>query len=379
MEEPIYLDYNATTPIDIEVADEMLPYIQNWFGNPSSSYYIGRKTKEAIIRARKHVASLINASTDEIIFTSGGTESNNYAIRGIALANQKKGKHIITSAIEHPSVTEVCKYLTTLGWEITFVPVDKYGTVNSKDVENAIRKDTTLITIMHANNEVGTIQPIEEIGALAQKHNIAFHTDAAQSVGKIEADVKTLNVDLLTLAGHKLYAPKGIGALYIKKGTQLEKLMLGAGQEKGFRAGTENVPYIVALGKACEIAERDFVMNSQNMLSTKNMLLNGLKAKLNDNIQVNGAINNCLPNTLSIAFLGTEAHSLASAISKQLFISTGSACHADSNEISSVLKAMNVELMSAASTVRISTGKHTTENEIEIAIDVIVNTIQKLS
>jgi len=232
---------------------------------------------------------------------------------------------------------------------------------------------------MHANNEVGTIQPIEEIGALAQKHNIAFHTDAAQSVGKIEADVKKMNVDLLTIAGHKLYAPKGIGALYIKKGIQLEKLMFGAGQENGFRAGTENVPYIVALGKACEIAERGFLTNSQNMLSTKNMLLNGLKAKLNDKIQVNGASNNCLPNTLSIAFLGIEAHTLASTISKQLFISTGSACHADSIEISSVLKAMNIELMTAASTVRISTGKHTTENEIEKAIDVIVNAIQKLS
>jgi cysteine desulfurase len=375
---PIYLDYNATTPIDKEVAKEMLPYIQNWFGNPSSSYSIGRKTKEAVNIAREQVSGLINASPDEIVFTSGGTESNNHAIRGIALANQEKGKHIITSEIEHPTVTEVCNYLASLGWDITYVPVDNFGSVNPKDVEKSIRKDTTLITIMHANNEVGTIQPIEEIGVIARKHNVVFHTDAAQSVGKIESDVRKLGVDLLTIAGHKLYAPKGIGALYIKKGTQIEKLMFGAGQEKGFRPGTENVPYIVALGKACQMAERDFIRNTQNMLSTKNRLLKGLTAKLNDIVQVNGAINNCLPNTLSVAFLGIEAHSLASSISKQIFISTGSACHADSIEISPVLKAMKIELMTAASTVRISTGKHTTESEIDVAIDVITNAIKKL-
>ncbi|MDF1550486.1 MAG: aminotransferase class V-fold PLP-dependent enzyme, partial [Bacteroidales bacterium] len=208
--------------------------------------------------------------------------------------------------------------------------------------------------------------------------NIIFHTDAAQSVGKIETDVNKLGVDLLTIAGHKLYAPKGVGALYIKQGFRLENLMYGAGQEKGIRPGTENVPYIVALGKACEIAERDFIDNTQNMLSTKNRLLEGLRAKLNDKVQVNGTINNCLPNTLSVAFLGTEAHSLASAVSRQIFISTGSACHADSIEISSVLKAMNMELMTAASTVRISTGKFTTVEEIDRAVETITTAVFKL-
>lgn len=379
MTNPIYLDYNATTPIDEEVVKAMLPYLQTYYGNPSSSYSIGRQTKKAVTIARKQVASLINASPDEIIFTSGGTESNNHAIRGIAFANQIKGKHIITSEIEHPAVIEVSKYLETKGWEVTYVPVDKYGTVNPKDIEDAIRVETSLITVMHANNEVGTIQPIEEIASLAQQHQIIFHTDAAQSVGKINTDVKKMGVDLLTIAGHKLYAPKGIGALYIKEGTNIENLFYGAGQENGFRPGTENVPYIVALGEACKIAQRDFKQNTQNMLATKNRLIDGLKTNLSHNLHINGTKNNCLPNTLSIAFTGTEAHSLASAISNQLLISTGSACHANSIEISSVLKAMQVELMTAASTVRISTGKHTTNDEIDRAVEIITKTVSKLS
>jgi cysteine desulfurase len=379
MNNPIYLDYNATTPIDEEVVKAMLPYLQTYYGNPSSSYSIGRQTKSAVNIARKQVANLINASPNEIIFTSGGTESNNHAIRGIAFANQIKGKHIITSEIEHPAVIEVCKYLETQGWEVTYVPVDKYGTVNPKDIENAIRDETTLITVMHANNEVGTIQPIEEIASLAQQNHITFHTDAAQSVGKINTDVKKMGIDLLTIAGHKLYAPKGIGALYIKEGTNIENLFYGAGQENGFRPGTENVPYIVALGEACKIAQRDFKQNTQNMLATKNRLIDGLKTNLSHNLHINGTKNNCLPNTLSVAFIGTEAHSLASAISNQLLISTGSACHANSIEISSVLKAMQVELMTAASTVRISTGKHTTNDEIDRAVEIITKTVSKLS
>jgi cysteine desulfurase len=379
MEKPVYLDYNATTPIDPEVANDMLPYIQTFFGNPSSSYAIGRSSKEAINRARQQVATLVNADPDEIVFTSSGTESNNYAIRGIAFANQEKGKHIITSSIEHPSVIEVCKYLSFLGWNITYLPVDMNGKLNPKDVSNAIQKDTVLITIMHANNEVGTIQPVKEIASIAKQSHIAFHTDAAQSVGKIDTDVNKLGVDLLTIAGHKLYAPKGIGALYIKQGTRIENLMYGAGQEYGLRPGTENVIHIVALGKACEIAKRDFGKNVNTMLSTRERLLNGLKNKLGERIKVNGELSNSLPNTLSVSFDGTEAHALASLISKEVYISTGSACHADSIEISSVLKAMKLDLMTAASTVRISTGKYTHEKEIDIAIDSISNAINKLS
>ncbi|MFW5850809.1 MAG: cysteine desulfurase family protein [Bacteroidota bacterium] len=377
MNKPVYLDYNATTPIAAEVMDEMLPFLYNSFGNPSSSYSIGRKNKEAIINARQQVAHLLNANPDEIIFTSGGTESNNHAIRGIANANQDKGKHIITSAIEHPAVTEVCNYLHSHGYEISYIPVDTNGVVYPEDVENAIRKDTTLISIMHANNETGSIQPIEEIGEIAKKHNIAFHTDAAQSVGKIETDVTKLGVDLLTIAGHKLYAPKGIGALYINRETTIENLMYGASQEKGLRPGTENVPYIVALGKACEIAKRDFDKTVQIMKSTKEKLLNGLINKLGTRVQVNGQLSNTLPNTLSLAFERTDAHTLASMISNEVLISTGSACHADSIEISSVLKAMKVNQLTAASTVRLSTGRHTTFREIEKAVDVISNIVLK--
>ena len=243
---------------------------------------LARDIKEAINKARKQVASLINATPEEIIFTSCATESNNLAIQGFVLANKDKGKHIITSAVEHPAVTEVCKYLTTLGYEITYLPVDNFGRVNPADVERAIRSETALITIMHANNEVGTIQPISEIASIAKKNNITFHTDASQSVGKIEADVTKLGVDLLTIAGHKLYAPKGIGALYIKQGIKIENLFHGASQEKGIRPGTENVIYIVGLGKACEIAHRDFEKNSQNMQSMRDSLLNGLKNNLGD-------------------------------------------------------------------------------------------------
>jgi len=377
MKIPVYLDYNATTPIDPEVANEMLPYIHTNFGNPSSSYLIGRTNFEAISHARNQVANLINAKPEEIVFTSGGTESNNYAIQGIAHANRNKGKHIITSVIEHPAVLEVCKHLEISGYQITYIPVDSIGMVNPVDVENAIRPDTILISIMHANNEVGTIQPIKEIAAIAQQKNIVFHTDAAQSVGKIVTDVTSLGVDLLSIAGHKLYAPKGIGALYIKQGTEVENLIFGAGQERGLRPGTENVIHIVALGKACEVTRRDSEQNRANMILTRDRLLNGLRNTLGDRIKINGSLDNCLPNTLSIAFEGIDAHSLASLISKDLLISVGSACHSGTTEISSVLKAMNVNFTTAASTVRISTGKGTTEAEIDFAISVLTEAVKK--
>jgi len=378
MKNPIYLDYNATTPIDKEVADEMIVIIQNHFGNPSSSYDMGRYSKNAIEQARNQVANLINAKPDEIIFTSCATESNNLAIQGIAFANQTKGKHIITSAIEHPAIIEVCKYLESQGFKVSYLPVDTNGRIDPKDVEKAIRPDTILITIMHANNEVGTIQPISEIATIAKRKNILFHTDAAQSVGKIDTDVDKLGVDLLTIAGHKLYAPKGIGALYVKQGIKIQKIMYGAGQEKGIRPGTENLVHIVALGKACEIAQRDFDKNVIRMLSAKERLWSGLQNVFGEKIKVNGDPVHCLPNTLSIAFDNVEAHTLASIISNDLNFSTGSACHANSVESSPVLKAMNIDLNTAAGTVRISTGKLTTLNEIDTAIEIISNTVTKL-
>jgi len=379
MKHPIYLDYNATTPIDKEVADEMISTIQNHYGNPSSLYEIGRYSKKAIERARKQLASLINAQPEEILFTSCATESNNIAIQGIAFANQIKGKHIITSAIEHPAVIEVCKYLETQGFEVSYLAVDATGRINPQDVATAIRPDTILITIMHANNEVGTIQPISEIAVIAKQKNILFHTDAAQSVGKIDTNVAKLGVDLLTIAGHKLYAPKGIGALYIKQGVKIQKIMYGAAQEKGIRPGTENLVHIVALGKACEIAQRDFEKNYNTMLSAKENLLKGLQTHLGEKIKVNGNTVHCLPNTLSIAFYNIEAQTLASIISNDIYISTGSACHAGSVEISSVLKAMNIDMRTAIGTVRISTGKYTSSEEIETAVQIISNAVTQLT
>ncbi|TKG97240.1 cysteine desulfurase [Puteibacter caeruleilacunae] len=378
MNEQIYLDYNATTPIDKEVLEEMMPFLSNHFGNPSSSYALGQKTKEAVSNARQQVADLINATPNEIVFTSGGTESNNHAIRGIAFANAQKGKHIITSAIEHPAVIEVCNYLENLGWEISYMPVDQYGAVNPKDVEAAIRKDTTLITIMHANNEVGTIQPLKALSTIAQHYQIAFHTDAAQSLGKIEVDTKELGVDLLTIAGHKLYAPKGIGALYIKEGTKLENLLYGAGQENKLRPGTENVPYIVALGKACEIAMRNLHKSHSHILAMRTMLLEGLQQHVPNNIILNADLDQCLPNTLSVAFEGTNAHELVPLVADQLCISTGSACHENCVNISPVLKAMHVDPIIAAGTLRISTGKYTTEEDIKHAVNIITGAVKSL-
>lgn len=378
MGSPVYLDYNATTPIDPEVLNEMLPFLKTGFGNPSSSYSIGSKNLEAVNRARKQVATLINAKPEEITFTSGGTESNNHAILGAAIAHQGKGKHLITSEIEHPAVTNVCRHLATLGWEITWLPVDKAGRLNQKDLESAIRPDTVLASIMHANNEVGTIQPIKEISEICRHNNVLLHTDAAQSTGKLETDVEALGVDLLTIAGHKLYAPKGIGALYIKGGVDVENLMFGAGQEEGVRPGTENVAYIVALGKACEISAVNFEKNYKHMYHMREKLLEGLLLNLK-NIRVNTDLNNSLPNTLSIAFDKVDAHELTSLAGNEVLISTGSACHSGITEISPVLKAMNVELMTASGTVRISTGKFTTKEEIEYAIEVISRAVQKLS
>lgn len=379
MKHPVYLDYNATTPVDPEVAKEMIPYIESHFGNPSSSYSIGRSNKEAIEKARAQVAELISCQPEEIYFTSCATESNNLAIQGVAWAHRNKGRHIITSAIEHPAVTEVCRYLNTQGFEITYLPVDQFGRINPKDVENTIRKDTMLISIMHANNEVGTIQPIQEIAAITRMNNIVFHTDASQSVGKIETDVDKLGVDLLTIAGHKLYAPKGIGALYIRKGTPIENLIHGANQEKGIRPGTENVIHTVGFGKACEVALRDFKQNRQNMQVSRDRLLNGLISQLGNKVHVNINPENCLPNTLSVAFENVSAHALASFIGNDVLISTGSACHSGETTISSVLQAMNLDFRTAAATVRISTGKSTTKEEIDFAVDVITKAVKKLS
>ncbi len=376
MSEAVYLDYNATTPVDPEVLNEILPYLQTHFGNPSSAYAMGQANKEAINKARQQVAALINAAPDEIYFTSCATESNNLAIQGVALANRDKGKHIITSSTEHPAVIEVCKHLETQGFEVSYLPVDANGRVQPEVLNKAIRTDTILVSIMLANNEVGTLQPIKELAAIARQHKVIFHTDAAQALGKIETNVQQLGVDLLSIAGHKLYAPKGIGALYVKKGTPIKPLLYGASQENGLRPGTENVAYMVALGKACEIAGRDFTRNVSIMRTTKERLFDGLRSHLGDKLTVNGESASTLPNTLSVAFKGVDAHALAASISDEVLLATGSACHAHSIEPSAVLKAMKVDAATALSTVRISTGKHTTFEEIDRAVEVIVKKVK---
>jgi cysteine desulfurase len=370
----IYLDYNATTPIDKEVAQAMQPYLADYFGNPSSSHSYGVETKKAVEEARKQVANLINCKPNEIIFTSGGSESNNYAIKGIAYAYENRGNHIITSTIEHPAVTEVCKYLERKGFRISYIPVDENGVIDLKKLENEITKQTILISIMHANNEIGTIQPISEISKIAKKNSIYFHTDAAQSTGKHPIDVKELGVDLLSIAGHKIYAPKGIGALFIKEGIQLEKLIHGADHEQNKRAGTENVLEIVGLGKACDIAHRYLYRNITHMQKVRNLLYKNLKEAL-PNIKLNGHPQNGLPNTLNVSFPTIEANILLNELeSKGIAASAGAACHTDSIDISPVLTAIKLHSEYAMGTIRFSVGKNTTEEEINRASKIIIDT-----
>ncbi len=373
---PIYLDYNATTPIDPEVAEAMRPYLFEHFGNPSSSHWYGIQTKKAVDEARRQVANLLHCNPEEVVFTSGGSESNNYAIKGTAFANREKGNHIITSAIEHPAVLEVCKYLAEKGFQITYLPVDEFCLVNPRELQESITPHTILITIMHANNEVGTIQPIAEIAKIAKEHGIVFHTDAAQSVGKIPVRVDELEVDLLTIAGHKLYAPKGIGALYVRGGIRLEKLIHGADHEQDLRAGTENVLEIVGLGQACEIAKRDLEKNMRHMQKMRDLLYAGLRQQWGE-IRLNGHPEKRLPNTLSVCFKSIEANTLLAEI-ESVAASAGAACHSDSVRVSSVLEAMQVDLEYAMGTVRFSTGKMTTEEEVNHTVAVFVKTARRL-
>ena len=377
MPKPIYLDYNATTPHDQEVISAMRPFLEEEFGNPSSSHFYGRKPKQAVASARRQIASLLNCEPDEIIFTSGGTESNNFAIKGCAETFRQKGNHIITSQIEHPAVLEVCHFLKKNGFEVTYLPVDEFGLVNVADVAAAMKKETILISIMHANNEVGTIEPIAEIARLAKTHEIVFHTDAAQSVGKISVDVKKLGVDLLSIAGHKVYAPKGVGALYIRQGLAPVKMMHGAGQEMAVRAGTENVLEIVGLGMACEIAKRDLKKNEKHMQAMRDRLYKGIK-KGCDQVRVNGHPQKRLPNTLSISFLDLEANRILDAIGIEVAASAGAACHSDTIQISDVLTAMNVPLEWAKGTLRLTTGRMTTEEDIDKAVQIITTAVRKL-
>ncbi|MFH1636371.1 MAG: selenide, water dikinase SelD [Chloroflexota bacterium] len=380
MPTPIYLDYNATTPIDRRVAEAMIPYLYEHFGNPSSMHPYGLQAKRAVEQARAQVAEMLSCQPAEIVFTGSGSESNNSAIKGVACAYRERGNHIITSAIEHPAVLETCHYLESQGYRLTVLPVDEYGMVAPADVERAITPDTILVTIMHANNEVGTIQPIPEIAAIAHRHGALMHTDAAQSVGKIPVRVDELGVDLLSVAGHKLYAPKGIGALYIRPGVRLTKFVHGADHEANRRAGTENVLEIVGLGQATEIAMRDMERNRAYMRSMRDRLWAGLTRELDSPglLKLNGHPDERLPNTLSVSFRSVEANTLLSEIGEQVAASAGAACHADQVDVSAVLEAMQVPLEYAMGTVRFSVGKMTTAEEIDRAVEVVSAAVRRL-
>jgi len=369
----VYLDYNATTPIDPLVAEAMEPFLREHFGNPSSSHVFGARARTAVETARGQVAGLIGARPFEIIFTSGGTESNNLAIQGIAYGKKDQGRHIITSSVEHPAVMEVCRYLEDNGFRISRLPVDSQGMVDPDDVRKAIMPDTILITVMHANNEVGTIQPIKEIAGIAGEYGIVMHTDAAQSAGKIKVDVSEMGVGLLSIAGHKLYAPKGVGALYIREGIKLGKFIHGADHEQNLRPGTENVLEIAGLGRACELASRDLVKNAGHFSSTRARLREGLLSAV-PFMKINGHSEKCLPNTLSVSFPGMEASTILGSLDN-LAASAGAACHADNIDVSPVLTAMGIPGDIAMGTIRLSTGKYTTFEEIDAAVEELSNAV----
>ena len=372
--DPIYLDYNATTPIDPAVAEAMLPYIYEHFGNPSSGHPFGLRAKKGVDKARSQVAELLGCHTGEVIFTSGGTESNNHAIKGVAAAYRKQGNHIITSSVEHPAVLDVCAYLEGQGFSVTYLPVDSFGMVDARQLEWAVTPRTILVSVMHANNEVGTIQPISEISEVTRRHGILLHADCAQSVGKLPVKVDDLGVDLLSIAGHKLYAPKGIGALYIREGVRLEKLMHGAGHEMGWRAGTENVIEEVGLGQACELISGNLDAYRGRMKAARDLLEAQLGERFRD-MKTNGHPEKRLPNTSSVSFPSMEADTVLSAM-QLVAASAGAACHSDRVEVSSVLQAMRVPLEYAMGTLRFSTGRYTTTEEIDRAVEDVVQAVE---
>lgn len=375
----IYLDYNATTPIAPEVADAMEPCLRERFGNPSSNHPYGIEARKAVAEARDHVAALLECSPPEIVFTSGGTESNNHAIIGAALARREKGNHIITSAIEHPAVTEVCRHLAGEGFRITTLPVDGEGLVNPADLKNALSRETILVTIMLANNEVGTILPIRELAEIARTHGAIFHTDAAQAVGKIPVSVRELGVDLLSIAGHKLYAPKGVGALYIAGDVNIVKILHGADHENNRRPGTESVLQVVGLGRACELARDGMQTNITHLRMTRDALYDAIAQRTgSEGIRLNGPLEPRLPNTLSLAFHGIEGDRLLAAIGDRVAASAGAACHTGEVRISHVLSAMGIPADWAAGTIRLSTGRETSMDDVAAAAEAIAENVIRL-
>ena len=368
----IYLDFNASTPVASQVAEAMRPFLSQHYGNPSSQHWAGIPAKQAVEHARQQVAELLQCSPGEIVFTSGGSESNNHAIKGVFFALRDKGTQIITTLIEHPAVINPCRFLEELGADVTYVPVDGYGRVDPQDIKKAITGKTILVSVMHANNEVGTIQPIEEISHIAREQGVVFHTDAAQSVGKIATKVDDLGVHLLSVAGHKLYAPKGIGALYIRKGTPIEPLIHGAGHEAGRRAGTENILLIVGLGKACEIAEEH--LSDDRIRSMRDRFWKLLQDNFGEAVALNGHPLHRLPNTLNISFVGKAGGELLSKLDG-VAASTGAACHSGSVELSPVLKAMGIPPEIGMGAIRFSLGRTTTMEEVDRVVQLLKDTL----
>ncbi|MEM1513840.1 MAG: cysteine desulfurase NifS [Candidatus Thermoplasmatota archaeon] len=371
----IYLDHAATTPVDKEVIEEMMPYFNEKFGNASSLHLFGREAKKGIEEARERVAKLINADADRIIFTGSGTESDNLAIKGVAFSYGKG--HIITSKIEHPAVLETCKYLEKKGFRITYLPVDKYGLINIDDLKNEIREDTILISIMHANNEIGTIENIEEIGKIASKNDILFHTDAVQSVGKIEVDIKKINADMLSISSHKIYGPKGVGALYIKEGIKIEPLLHGGGHEKGLRSSTENVAGIVGFGKACELANNRWRKDAEKMRKLRDKIIKNILEI--EESYLTGHPEKRLPNNASFYFKGIEGESLILLLdSKGIAASTGSACSSKKLQPSHVLLAIGIKPEHAHGSLRVTLGRENEEEEIDYFLEVLPEIVKRL-
>jgi cysteine desulfurase len=363
---PIYLDYNASTPLASEVIAAMKPLLEGPYGNPSSQHWAGRPARAIVDEARAEVAALLNTTPDTIVFTSGGTEANNHAIKGVAFRRGVPRLHVVTTTIEHPAVLEPCRFLEGLGARVTRVPVDGTGRVDPDAVRRALATDTALVSVMHANNEVGTIQPIAEIARLTHEHGALLHVDAAQSVGKIDVDVAQLGADLLTVAGHKLYAPKGVGALYVRSGVEIEPLMHGAGHERGRRAGTENVLLIAGLGAACRLGRVDPC--GSRLADLASFFWDRLRAAFGDAVVLNGHPTERLPNTLNVSFRGCQAHELLPRLDG-LAASAGSACHAGTTRLSPVLTAMGVDPSVGLGAIRFSVGRGTTREELEHAVN----------
>lgn len=374
----IYLDYNATTPCAREVQEAMLPFLAEYYGNPSSGHVLGRASREAIEDARTQVGLMLGADRTEIVFTSGGTESNNLALKGIAFRGGHPPQgHLVISGIEHPAINEPARFLKNVGWELTVVPCNSQGVVEPEAVAEALRENTRLVSVVHANNEIGTIQPIAEIAEVCHKQGVLVHTDSAQSIGKIEVDVAALGVDLLSVAGHKFYAPKGVGALYVRRGVQLEPLLHGAGHESGQRAGTENTAFIAGLGRAADLVRMNLESSAERMEALRDELWELLREAVGAGLKRNGEGADILPNTLSLRFPGVVGHDMLARV-PELCASTAAACHSGDTEISATLAALGLTPEEAQGTVRLSIGRNTTQNEIQRAASLLVGAWEDL-